>query len=185
MDTPKSTGVSRFGRKRKLTDEYKAVTGKMSHNFSLFSTPLLKSINLGRTRKSTKILAAESSDNSSDASNPPKKSSRKQTIPRKLQTPRKNQRSKRRGFKREIKEELKAVEEEDEYDETGDTDDGIDELISEQLLKMPDEPDMNLNLLKATIADDFLDPENFRPAQMYNTIRFKVPDMERLVLYDA
>lgn len=187
METPKCAGISRYGRKRKLTDEYKAVTGANSKKFDgIFSSPFqlqLPSVNLGRTRKSTRSMT-ESGDNSSDVSNltmdPPQKSNRKHNLRsgakstgnRKIQ----KRGKKRRGLKRAIKEVQREIEE-----DQGEEIDGNDEFISEQLLKT-DEPD--LNLLEATTLDDFIDPENFRSAQVYGKIKFKILDIENLNIND-
>lgn len=162
MDTPKGTGeLSRYGRKRKLTNDYKALVNDNKTD-EFFSTPLPIPINVNLKRPTRKRIAeaAASSSSLDSAIETPKSHIAKR---RKLAGRRKKRCTKKPKIRT-----LTKVLNEVQFSE----DDDNDEFISEQLLKisMNEPPELPIFEL-----EDIIDPDNFQPAKKFEKVKFKVP----------
>lgn len=172
MDKPtQSSGFSRYGRKRKLTDEYQAATSASRNAKS-------PEIELGRTRKATKAKA-DSSNSSMDVAEVP---TVKNIIRKKGRRPARKSSKKRRGVpKKKAKIEDQQEHQEDEEPEEDVTDDkgneedvtedkGNEEFISQQLLKISMDEQQPEQIL--------IDLGNYRPVKKYGKIMYSKSTFE-------
>jgi hypothetical protein len=159
MDKPtQGSDVSRYGRKRKLTDDYQAATSTSKNAKS-------PEVELGRTRKATKAKV----DSSIEVLEVP---TVKNIIHKKSRRPARKFSKKRRGVpKKKAKIEDEQENQDDEEPEEDVTEDkGNEEFISQQLLKISMDEQQPEQIL--------IDLGNYMPVKQYGKIVYKAPKPE-------